>query len=386
MSPPPIDDETVRKLVTEPRWKTLVRVEEPLVSIANWDRLLMRQPRVLVPIDVQALYVPEGSGETFVRLPFAMTTPDGKDPEPMPEPFADGVKRPAGVHLHWAMPDSLLDGTLSERDRGAENRLSLPPLPDRWVVLRLAVPREATRAAVRGWVIEADRTAVTPLADWPSPGRASRRAERPSRPRRLPARSADRSTGAAATMRSRTASPSTIRSTISRDLPHGRHRRLRDLSRLRLVDRSAPRSARRGAIESGPAGAARCAQMAAHRRSRRPRREREEACVEAEEAERRDAHLGRPLQDVRRWHRPRSHQQRSEAGRRRRIGGLFAETASHFATAVAHDPYASLLHGVIHGVPVAGDVVADQRPSPDARASPSASMPTTSHRSSPRRA
>ena len=51
MSPPPIDDETVRKLVTEPRWKTLVRVEEPPGSIVNWAQRLLPQPPALVPID-----------------------------------------------------------------------------------------------------------------------------------------------------------------------------------------------------------------------------------------------------------------------------------------------------------------------------------------------
>ena len=37
-------------------------------------------------------------------------------------------------------------------------------------MLGLAVPREGRRAVVSGWVIAADRTAVTPLADWPSTG------------------------------------------------------------------------------------------------------------------------------------------------------------------------------------------------------------------------
>ena len=129
---PPIDPKIVKELTTNPRWSTLMRADEPMISIARWDRRLMRNPRVLVPIDVQALYVPQNGAETFVHLPFATTTPDGADPEPMPEPFKEGDKRPAGVHLHWAMPDSLLNGTLYDRDPGAENRLALAPLPDRW--------------------------------------------------------------------------------------------------------------------------------------------------------------------------------------------------------------------------------------------------------------
>ena len=77
---------------------------------------------------------------------FALTTPDGAAPAPMPTPFDDGAPRPAGVHLHWAMPDALLRGELRRRRRPS-NRLALPPLPDRWVVLRLLVPNGATRAA-----------------------------------------------------------------------------------------------------------------------------------------------------------------------------------------------------------------------------------------------
>ena len=111
--------------------------------------------------------------ETFVRLPFATTTPDGADPEPMPEPFSKGAKRPAGVHLHWAMPDSLLNGTMNDRDPGADEPAracalarplgdTSPPHPAR----RRAAPRS------RGWIIEADTTKVTALADWPAPDKA----------------------------------------------------------------------------------------------------------------------------------------------------------------------------------------------------------------------
>ena len=66
------------------------------------------------------------------------------------------------------MPDALLRGSLA--DRGAGNRLALPALPDRWLVLRIFVPKVAggaSQAAFRGWVIEADRGRVVPLGDWP---------------------------------------------------------------------------------------------------------------------------------------------------------------------------------------------------------------------------
>ena len=73
----------------------------------------------------------------------------------LPAPFDGGAKRPPGVHLHWAMPDALVRGELATGT--GSNRLSLPALPDRWVVLRLLTPVGATQVAVRGWVLEADR-------------------------------------------------------------------------------------------------------------------------------------------------------------------------------------------------------------------------------------
>ena len=74
------------------------------------------------------------------------------------------------MHLHWAMPDALLRGTLEQRDDGAANRLSLPLLPDRWVVLRIVLPRDGTDAVVTGWVIEADRAVAEPLGSWTEGG------------------------------------------------------------------------------------------------------------------------------------------------------------------------------------------------------------------------
>ena len=86
-------------------------------EIATWDRYLLREHRLLVPIDVQALYVPPGDTEPMVRLPMLVAGPTARasvtDPEDgLPDPFDEGAPRPAGVHLHWAMPDALLRGTL----------------------------------------------------------------------------------------------------------------------------------------------------------------------------------------------------------------------------------------------------------------------------------
>ena len=124
----------------------------------------------------------------------------------MPEPFDKGVKRPAGVHLHWAMPDSLLDGTLERRDPGAENRLALPPLarPLGRAAARRAARR--TRADVAGWVDRGRhyaRSRRSPTGRRRQGATGNRQDDRTRQ--RSPAPSAARLTGAAATMRWRTA-------------------------------------------------------------------------------------------------------------------------------------------------------------------------------------
>src|SRR5207244_3207610 len=87
-------------------------------------------------------------------------------PAEMPAPFDAGAAREPGVHLHWAMPDALLRGTLTTKPDGSTNRLELAALPDRWLVLRLFGPSGAAQVATRGWVVCADIGAVVELADW----------------------------------------------------------------------------------------------------------------------------------------------------------------------------------------------------------------------------
>lgn len=157
----------VREILRGKRFLAADRAALDVGEIATWDPKLLREHRLLVPIDVQALYVPPGSTEKLVRLPMLLAGSGSG----MPEPFDAGEPRPGGVHLHWAMPDALLRGRL--RDSGGEgaNRLGLPPLPDRWVVLRIALPRGAREPALTGWILEADRAVAVPLGSWTEGGR-----------------------------------------------------------------------------------------------------------------------------------------------------------------------------------------------------------------------
>ncbi|MEO6525025.1 MAG: hypothetical protein ABIP93_00205 [Gemmatimonadaceae bacterium] len=173
----------IREIISGKRFLAADRAQLDLAELASWDKYLLREHRLLVPIDVQALYVPAGSTEPMVRLPMLVAGANGvgvENPEDgMPDPFTAGTPRPSGVHLHWAMPDALLRGKLEERANGSANRLALPVLPDRWVVLRTVLPRGATDAVVTGWVLEADRAVAVPLGSW-TEGRAASNAASPA--------------------------------------------------------------------------------------------------------------------------------------------------------------------------------------------------------------
>jgi hypothetical protein len=174
------DSGTIREITASKRFLAADRAQLDIGAISTWDPYLLREHRLLVPVDVQALYVPPGSTEKMVRLPMLVAGANGvavSNPEDgMPDPFDAGAPRPAGVHLHWAMPDALLRGTLEQRPAGAKNLLSLPVLPDRWVVLRFVLPKKATDVVITGWVLESDRAVAVPLGSWTEGGAASKSA------------------------------------------------------------------------------------------------------------------------------------------------------------------------------------------------------------------
>ncbi|HEU4757285.1 MAG TPA: hypothetical protein VFS72_11515 [Agromyces sp.] len=160
-----------------------------------WDGSILREPRVCVPIDVQALIVAQGVEEQTagVRLvgplsPGAMVGPDAAPDARAralagPDPFAEPVPREHGVHLHWAMPDALMrarlqdpravaagdpaaQGVAGKGPTSAGGGLGMAPLPDRWLVLRLLLPASGGSAVATGWVVDALTGRTWPLAEF----------------------------------------------------------------------------------------------------------------------------------------------------------------------------------------------------------------------------
>jgi hypothetical protein len=172
------DPKQLSEILQSERFHVLDRAGADLDEIITWDDQLLRDARLLVPVDLQALFVASDGSELMVRLPMLHAGPGVEDPAAgMPPIFDPGKRRPAGVHLHWAMPDALLRGRLEERPGGSANRLGLRLLPDRWVVVRILLGTGTKRTTVRGWVIEADRAVAVPLEQWSEGGAASAQAK-----------------------------------------------------------------------------------------------------------------------------------------------------------------------------------------------------------------
>jgi len=160
------DPELVLKAQTTLRYSALARTDTDVPTLRTWDPDLLRESRVLVPVDVQALVVPPG-GEPVVALPGPLTPGFETDPTVVdgPPPHAPGTPRPPGVHLQWALPDALLRGRLQDpRGRGGGG-LDLPPLADRWAVLRLLAAAQGRQVHVRGWLLDSAAGVVRDLAD-----------------------------------------------------------------------------------------------------------------------------------------------------------------------------------------------------------------------------
>ena len=103
----------------------------------------MSEPSVLmVPVHIDALVLRQDRAVVdaladFTRLPYS----DGRrdvnsdigylSEAILTDPFANqSLRLPAGVHLHWALPDALT------RAGAADGGMAFPVVPNRWLVLR----------------------------------------------------------------------------------------------------------------------------------------------------------------------------------------------------------------------------------------------------------
>lgn len=119
-------------------------------TASTWDATLPRTARVLVPVQLDVLLV-RSDGGTWADCRMREPSGTGGVQRLLPDPFTDlagGRKR--GAYLHWALPDALTVG-----DHASAGELRYPPIPDRWLVLRISpAPSDETRRAVRGWILE----------------------------------------------------------------------------------------------------------------------------------------------------------------------------------------------------------------------------------------
>ena len=148
---------------------------------ATWAPDLVREARVLVPIQLDALVVPPGDTSTWADCRMKEPPPGSTETQPadaralLPEPFTVQAPRQPGVYLHWALPDALTHGVqkADAKHPDAPRTTDFPPVPDRWLVLRLGPAAGSSHRSVTGWVIENEgrNPVVTPVDSWHEPGR-----------------------------------------------------------------------------------------------------------------------------------------------------------------------------------------------------------------------
>ena len=160
----PIKPSTIKALLDSQNWTMATRVEELAVK----PEVLFPKPEppprpaLVVPVDVQALYIPPDHTERYVKLPMELA--DLKPENKVQPPFEATRARAKGVHLHWALPDGLLRGEMQDDE---EAPIAMRPLPNRWLVVRMTGRKNQSQLDIRSWVIEAENGTVFDLDDYP---------------------------------------------------------------------------------------------------------------------------------------------------------------------------------------------------------------------------
>lgn len=113
---------------------------------------------LLVPIDLDAWVLDSSNQEllAWYEAEYAKNLPQ------FASPIVEKPERPAGIHLHWALPDALTRG----RKADAGGSLEFPFVPNRWLVARfgkqLSAGKPPTDLPFKAWVVQSD--AVQPSA------------------------------------------------------------------------------------------------------------------------------------------------------------------------------------------------------------------------------
>ena len=137
--------------------------------VETWNPYLLRTPRLLVPVAVDALVVRPGeAAQSWAECKLKAADPAIDAPtryDVLPDPFAElPATRTSGVYLHWALPDAL-----THADASGDTAV-FPAAPDRWLVLRMS-PSGGVASnfdtiglrAVRGWVLRAGDKDPVPI-------------------------------------------------------------------------------------------------------------------------------------------------------------------------------------------------------------------------------
>lgn len=134
--------------------------------VSSWLPSLARWPRVLVPIQVDALVLRPGATQVWadcmMHAPPAGTTPgspaDARTLLPPPFRELDPKLRTPGVYLHWALPDALTAGSQNydPSQPDAARKTQFPAIPDRWLIMRIGPDARSGRRSVTGWVLQAE--------------------------------------------------------------------------------------------------------------------------------------------------------------------------------------------------------------------------------------
>ena len=108
----------------------------------------MQSTAKLIPMDVAARVV----------------NADTKVPQLTDKPFEASGTLEKGIHIHWALPDSLTRARLPENE---------PPrfqgVPDLWLIVRYNPVRGSDKRTYLAWVLDSFEEKVVPLVDWQPP-------------------------------------------------------------------------------------------------------------------------------------------------------------------------------------------------------------------------